>query len=863
MASPNELEIGGSGFSHYSAISTLERQYAHTGHRIFLFLKTNANVCVDVETILKLSKTALVQLSSDQTMATTNGTLSDDPFYFLSESDPVSLTESSVASAASSSTNRGSVGGFLGKSIAKIAKNTSKTLERGMHSLAIKADQGRNPDLFVVGIYDGTKLLHMTESESLEETGISFVIPLVVPPTSNSLSIKLWIRSGAALLQQTKQAKNFLVGSATLNVNNLRKQLQARQPLFLQMPLQSIVVAGGILFVCATLDTKFPQLSGRGWSLADPVPGAYQPPSLYNFPLDQPYAFDFPPKSSAYLIATERSIESTVVLPIATAVAQMAARACKISLDHAESMASRIYAGQIDAAVGEYIDVNVNIAQLQVDPVFLKGAQPLVAAAWQRPDSIFEVELVKPSALPVSFRFFPKPCRDSVLPSLLQANSGRLPTTGFMLGNLSLPIVLRRTKSSNAIAAANPFDPVGASIAHQAMEEEVWECVIGLEALMHRRQDPSEVLQFPVFDSSCRQLGLLRMTVTMERKQGPAVPFQASPSRGGLVSLMGLAPCQSVQPPIDYDFLGPSPDPNEQVRNSQVATMGLFVTHAYLQNHIKFIREMDYQLLVERSAQYKAALNQRGSSDKQPPNEDRSPRAFRPSSSRPEVVLSGIPFNVHTASLSLNVMDPDERSEPIGSSFYNTTCGAPSDHARGFGNIFATKESDSTVSGTKSPVGSVSGGLRRLELKRQEISELVTSLQTKMISSIVAYFAAERQSGKPLATHVSARNAELQHLKSKMCEAVQSLHHATWVCSARRCGVFSQTLGIAVTTYLASLSDPEKCQSTWPERWARHGYLLSFEGLLSAVCVSLYIDWGHKQTWFDSVAGVANDLLFL
>ena len=40
-------------------------------------------------------------------------------------------------------------------------------------------------------------------------------------------------------------------------------------------------------------------------------------------------------------------------------------------------------------------------------------------------------------------------------------------------------------------------------------------------------------------------------------------------------------------------------------------------------------------------------------------------------------------------------------------------------------------------------------------------------------------------------------------------------------------------MGIAVTSYMTSLGDggPTKCASVW----ARHGYLIAFEGLLSAV----------------------------
>jgi hypothetical protein len=65
-------------------------------------------------------------------------------------------------------------------------------------------------------------------------------------------------------------------------------------------------------------------------------------------------------------------------------------------------------------------------------------------------------------------------------------------------------------------------------------------------------------------------------------------------------------------------------------------------------------------------------------------------------------------------------------------------------------------------------------------------------------------------------------------------EAVQALHHLTWICAVRRASTFSQALGIAVSSYLTSLSDASKLESMWPDFWARQGYLITYEGMLSA-----------------------------
>lgn len=63
---------------------------------------------------------------------------------------------------------------------------------------------------------------------------------------------------------------------------------------------------------------------------------------------------------------------------------------------------------------------------------------------------------------------------------------------------------------------------------------------------------------------------------------------------------------------------------------------------------------------------------------------------------------------------------------------------------------------------------------------------------------------------------------------------VHSLHHLSWMCAIRRANCFSQALGLAVTSYLASISDSSRTSAGWPEVWKRHGFLVCFEGLLSA-----------------------------
>lgn len=135
---------------------------------------------------------------------------------------------------------------------------------------------------------------------------------------------------------------------------------------------------------------------------------------------------------------------------------------------------------------------------------------------------------------------------------------------------------------------------------------------------------------------------------------------------------------------------------------------------------------------------------------------------------------------------------------------------------------------------SSSPIGPVEGGLRRLESKRVELADLVVNLQTSLTMSIANYFVENRQYSQKPNHYIPERHAEISDLRWKLCAAVQALHHLSWHIAVRRAACFSQALGIALSSYMTSVSDPSKWQPSWADHWARHGYLVTFEGLLSA-----------------------------
>ena len=828
----------GSGISSYSPLSTLARQYE--GHCLLLFVKASSSCCLEggVEYILKNKKASLSTTTAEDTnrprlnsagSTTSASSTASDPFSFLGE-------EEAAPAAATTTTGQPKKG--LGRFLKQVAKTTSAQLERQVQNLAIRADGGKNPDLLAVGVYlpDNT-LYSLTESKPLPveaPRGLSFQIPLRVP-TAGSISLKLWIRSGAALLG--KSAKNYPLGqSSILQVDQLRAALANKKVASLNISLQSDWVLDGQLQLAVRPDVKFPPLAGRGWSLCDPSQACYTPSSLFHLPLHQAYVF-------GDNMGVERTTESTVVLPIATAWARLAAPAAQISLQHAQAVSAAIARHRHDSAAGEYALCQVQImGGLQVVSQQTTPPSATLSVTWQRPDSIFETELGGAVRLPTtvadkdtavhSVSFFPKPCRVGVLPAVMKVTPR--PAAGFYLGSLRLQISVP-TKIA-ALVAENPFEPTAAALAN-ASAHEVWDCIVSLDVLDATQHNIP--LQYPVWTATGDHVGHMTLVVSVGMEQQPQPQNPPLPAAGGLVSLVGLhQQSDMVLPALDFDPIASyAGDPDRERRRQQLATMGYFCTPGYMEQHLTSVRAPDVLNWQERSLRYRAALQtamDQTSTEQPAAHEDKTPKPFRPSSSRNELLLAGIPFNVHTASLSLDpLMDSSATSK--GAVFYNMTCGAPADHARGFASVFPKKEQAAASGGLNSPVGPVSGGLRRLEAKRLEIAALIENLQTTLTMSIANYFVEKRQINRSTqqATHVPPRHNELADLRWKLFEAVQSWHHVTWICAMRRSVAFSQALGIATSSYLASLSDPVKCWQ-WPAQWAQNGYLVSFEGLLSA-----------------------------
>jgi len=103
--------------------------------------------------------------------------------------------------------------------------------------------------------------------------------------------------------------------------------------------------------------------------------------------------------------------------------------------------------------------------------------------------------------------------------------------------------------------------------------------------------------------------------------------------------------------------------------------------------------------------------------------------------------------------------------------------------------------------------------------------------------------------GKP-SRHIPPNLPAITHYRSKAIDCTHRLHSLTWDIAVRRANCFSQALGIAVTCYMSSLSDGGPASRGNASIWARHGYLITFEGLLSAVGKELGMIEGKTDVSF-------------
>lgn len=628
------------------------------------------------------------------------------------------------------------------------------------------------------------------------------------------------------------------------------------QPVSFTLKLQSSYLNSGKMVVIAIPASKHPVLCGQGWSLTDPrVDVAYirilpMKKLLFNQPLDQSYIFSPKIGSNNLFLATERATESVIVLPCALALLRVFSTAANNSAQNALDINKRLSIFQISSTSDPIYMLEHGHMQCQLDVMhFLRyniggNGNVNIRLNFQRPDCIFESHLSSgvipcfeysqsmsyPTQAALSFPFYPRIVHRLDHKLIAEDNSKEM-----QVGKLRIEISDETIKDASGDRSIH-IQPSG-SIGTKTCKLETY---FDLDAFINC-VETRKALYLNVIDSNSEvNVGILGMQISVihinQSLSSSKSQAEIDSVDGGLVGMVGLNtlmedskacfPYADLSEICANELFRPTADTDSDRRKRQLATMGEFVSDTFWARHAD-TRRQDFKMILERELRYLESITtSKNADDDLPPHKRRDPRPFRPSSCRLESQLSSLGFNIHLQSFSISKLILDDEncvieSKPIAL-LQNTTCGAPSDHQRGFH--------------SKGEGKGFSGGLRRLEATRQEISEKLRCSQSELINAVSNYYSRNNtivnRSGKSL-RHIPASETYILKMHTECRLLVEKLHEMTWDISLRRANVFSQALGIALTCYLSHISDTSHAEK-YASIWKQHGFLIGFEGLLSA-----------------------------
>ena len=269
----------------------------------------------------------------------------------------------------------------------------------------------------------------------------------------------------------------------------------------------------------------------------------------------------------------------------------------------------------------------------------------------------------------------------------------------------------------------------------------------------------------------------------------------------GLIHLLGLASMGNTQLDSENSF------------KSDPSPIGDLLSPKWLEEHAS-LRAEDASIMNNYHSLFKSPL--KAEQLALPPHRTRHPSNFKPSSAKAEPCLSPLSINTHVQSLVIETLagGAQNKAQQI-SAFSYVTCGAPCDHARGFGKIFGTNPS-------------LTGGLKKLEAGRKKLHEICQNTRLELLSAVK-----EWQDSHPEASHIPFRQQPVSRIRAFAIEREQMLATVSWDCAVRRSNVFAQAVNIGITSFLASVSDRNK-RKLFAESWRVNGYLVTIEGMLSA-----------------------------
>ncbi|KAL7455839.1 hypothetical protein ACHAWC_007361 [Mediolabrus comicus] len=705
-----------------------------------------------------------------------------------------------------------------------------------------------------------------------KEKEVTFSVPLCVPDLSflesgdnnaTQLTVRLYLRSGAKFLAAAIK-KEYCIGECTLMYSQiLGSNDGSESDVKGEYRTMNLSFTNGMLADPSTYSSssnynteshpptlhlvalpriKFNPSCRLGWSLTDPTP---MPPSsaaalrwlnMFQLPLDQAYSYPLlegstPATDGAaggrIILANECARESTVTLPIATACSKLFSDAAMQSQQRASMIAAKSRRRESVRSYAIPSDMDANRANAIVDMALKDGCMEVNMGV-------------------VAFVLLGDH-QSSSIGGIHNLTSGaeRVPSIRMSMTFQRHDSIFEQRLTSGSV----PLEGIAAL-------GRLFELEPHLQQATANEGNRVPVLVPAIDANTGNRVGTIVLTLQV-RAQMNGVPSShpssvLPPASSGLVSVVGLDTLMedlALTPNLDSDLPAPnsqqhsSSAPAVEMRRRQVATMGSFLTPRYLQNQADGVRSNVTSALCDRYDKYYNSIKSGLSTDIVIEDDSdielyqrRSPRPFRPSNSRGDELLAGIGFNVHCQGLSIDALQNGKVT--LAAVHYSITHGAPADHAAGFGGVQGLDEgvdSGSASSGT-------SGGLRRLEMKRLEFAKELDDSISGLIRSVGDHFkaraqvaTARQQAGVKMSRHIPPGIPAITHYRNKAIECAQKLNSLTWNIAVRRANCFSQALGIAVTSYLASLSDGSHASKGFAHVWPRHGYLITFEGLLSAV----------------------------
>jgi hypothetical protein len=604
-------------------------------------------------------------------------------------------------------------------------------------------------------------------------------------------------------------SKQYTVGYATFRLSELLSNVLVNKYHFSSPVRSDTLLPYASIDLYVVSNKKYPLLGGSGWSLSDPMPDtcrALQAP--FCPPLEQIYALKAfqPPKADTsrseipslsfphgVVLAVERTQESSVILPVSICVTRLLAEAAMHSANHADSVARRLKANALkfqnpfEAYENNHAECVLGLCCLvRFDSQVRAPDNPhyqrlcAVKVSLQAPDCIFELP-VGGSQIPVHFGGGHQQQAAKEIPYVTSSSLSFYPKPG----KPNYGVLRFETRQDND----GPSNTSGAG---------VWEGYADIDIV--KNNPKGAFLEIPMFATQPAPRMVATLVIQLTLRNPPSTetsPSVLSPSLG-LISLMGMA---SLSDSL-LDCIG------TVAKNDR---LGDFISMEWIDEHAKK-RHLDAGNLVSRYESYRLALQKVDPQHNFPPYQRRCPGSFRASTAKTETLLSGIPLNAHVQSL---VLEPLVTGESIPRTWFNVTCGAAADHPRGF-----------TATGSK-PGGA--GGVRRLELKREEMARLSLEAQEKLSGGLQTFLKENK-----MRRFIPHDDNFISTLRAACYRAEQKLFDLTWEVALRRGNVFSQILGIALTAYLAAVSDVTRATPDVTNFWVQHGFLLCFEGLLSS-----------------------------